>query len=374
MPDPDPTRPGIPSPDPRSTDPQRPDPQRPDPQRPNPEAPEPEHPETTRSENARPEPPRSGPALSRPAHSGPADANAVHPDPGRPDTGQGDQDRTASLREDPTAPGAARGNAAGPDASECDPGSDDPDSPDAGLAGRVSARVTQLVLAVVFLTRLPLGRFLGPRLRPLAQAAWAFPLAGLVAGTLAAVPLWLVPGLLGAALSVAAMAWLTGALHEDALADFADAGGGRDVADRLRIMRDSTIGSYGATALLATLLLRVAALSVLGPAALIGAAALGRAAPVWLMRAMPPARGDGLGQGAGRPSMRAVAGASLIGAAAMIAAAPGAAPAALALAGLSALLVARRARLLVGGQTGDILGASVLLAETAALVALAAAI
>ncbi|TJZ93740.1 adenosylcobinamide-GDP ribazoletransferase [Paracoccus gahaiensis] len=235
-------------------------------------------------------------------------------------------------------------------------------------------RPQQVLLALVFLTRLPLGRFLPPRMVPLSEAAWAFPLAGGLVGAIAGLPLWLEgPGVLPAALAVAGAVWLTGALHEDALADFADAGGGRTREDRLRIMRDSTIGSYGTMALVTTSLIRVAALAALGPLALIGAAALGRVAPVLLMRALPPARSDGLGQGAGRPSRSAAATAALIGVLALWLCAPGPGGAALAtlLAGLSVVAVSRRACRLVGGQTGDVLGASALLAECAALVGLA---
>ncbi|WP_411836654.1 adenosylcobinamide-GDP ribazoletransferase [Paracoccus sp. ME4] len=237
------------------------------------------------------------------------------------------------------------------------------------------SRPCQLILALVFLTRLPLGRLLPPRVMPLSEAAWAFPLAGAVLGALAGLPLWLMgPGLLPAALAVALAVWLSGALHEDALADFADAGGGRDRADRLRIMREPTIGSYGAAALTAAMLVRVAAVTALGPVALIGAVAAGRVAPVVLMRALPPARRDGLGQGAGRPSRRAVLAAGLTGALVLLLTAPGpgAAALAMALAAISVVAVSRRACRLLGGQTGDVLGASAVLAECAALVGMAA--
>lgn len=237
------------------------------------------------------------------------------------------------------------------------------------------SRPRQLIQALVFLTRLPLGRLLPPRVMPLSEAAWAFPLAGAVLGALAGLPLWLMgPGLLPAGLAVALAVWLSGALHEDALADFADAGGGRDRADRLRIMREPTIGSYGAAALTAAMLVRVAAVAALGPVALIGAVAAGRVAPVVLMRALPPARRDGLGQGAGRPSRRAVLAAGLTGALALLLTAPwpGAAALAMALAAISVVAVSRRACRLLGGQTGDVLGASAVLAECAALVGMAA--
>ncbi|WP_410218050.1 adenosylcobinamide-GDP ribazoletransferase [Paracoccus sp. (in: a-proteobacteria)] len=236
-------------------------------------------------------------------------------------------------------------------------------------------RLRQLLLALVFLTRLPLGRWLPPRVLPLAQAAWAFPFAGATVGLIASLPLWLLgPGLLSAALAVALAVWVTGALHEDALADFADAAGGRDRNDRLRIMRDSTIGSYGTMALICVSVLRIAALATLSPVSLIAAAGAGRAAPVVLMRILPPARDDGLGHGSGRPSSRTVAVAVAAAGLLLLLGAPsaGAAVGAVLLAGGITAAVSGRANRLVGGQTGDVLGASALLAETAVLVAMAA--
>jgi len=235
-------------------------------------------------------------------------------------------------------------------------------------------RIQQLILALVFLTRLPLGRFLPPRVLPLAEAAWAFPLAGALIGLLAGLPMWVLgAGPLTAALSATLAVWLTGALHEDALADFADAGGGRDRQDRLRIMRDSTVGSYGIAALVCTMLLRVLALATAGPLALIGAAALGRLAPVLLMRSLPVARDDGLGHQAGRPCKDQVAVATLIGLVmvGMTAPAFSALIAGLALAAVAIITVSRRACRLVGGQTGDVLGAACLLVETGTLIGIA---
>ncbi|MEE2861258.1 MAG: adenosylcobinamide-GDP ribazoletransferase [Pseudomonadota bacterium] len=235
------------------------------------------------------------------------------------------------------------------------------------------ARWHHVLLALVFLSRLPVGRLLPPRVLPLSDAAWAFPVAGIVLAVLASLPLWLFgQGLLPAALSVSSLVWLTGALHEDALADFADAGGGRDLADRLRIMRDSTIGSFGAMALICTTALRILSLGVLTPSQLVAAVALARVAPVVLMRALPPARHDGLGQGAGRPSLGNVATAGVIGiAAAMLFSGPAQALAGALAVAVAGLFVWRRAARLLGGQTGDVLGAATLLSETAALVALA---
>lgn len=236
------------------------------------------------------------------------------------------------------------------------------------------ARGGQFLLALVFLTRLPLGRYLPPRVLPLAEATWAFPLAGALIGALAGLPLWLSgPGLLQAALSVAAAVLLTGALHEDGLADFADAAGGRDREARLAIMRDSRIGSYGVMALVLTTALRITALAGLGPLHLIAAAAMGRGAAVLAMAGLLPARDDGLGHDSGRPGWRNVTLASALSMLAALIAGPGCGLA-LVLGLLVLGFTIRQARIWLGGQTGDVLGASSLLVETAVLAGFALAI
>ncbi|WP_374301455.1 adenosylcobinamide-GDP ribazoletransferase [Paracoccus sp. (in: a-proteobacteria)] len=233
------------------------------------------------------------------------------------------------------------------------------------------ARLQQLLLAIVFLTRLPLGRFLPPQMLPLASALWAFPLAGGLVGALAGLPLLMDgPPPVLAALSFCLSVWLTGALHEDALADFADAAGGRTPEDRLRIMRDSHIGSYGVMALVCTSALRIAALTQVGPMALVAAATGGRTAIVLAMATLPPARRDGLGHAAGHPTGTALLAAP---ATAVLLLLPlGFGGIAAAVAGLAAaLLVMRQARRWIGGQTGDVLGAVSVACETAMLTVLA---
>ncbi|MDP5308956.1 adenosylcobinamide-GDP ribazoletransferase [Paracoccus spongiarum] len=229
----------------------------------------------------------------------------------------------------------------------------------------------QILLAAVFLTRLPLARWLPPRVLPLGRAAWAFPLVGAAIGAVAGLPLLIGgPPLLGAVLSLALSVLLTGALHEDGLADLADAAGGRDRDTRLAIMRDSRIGSYGVMALVLTSLARVAALGVLGPFHLMAAAAGGRAAAVLAMAALPPARSDGLAHAAGAPGWRNVLAASGIALPVLWLAGPGW-PGAM-LAGLAALaLVIRQARIWLGGHSGDVLGAASVAVETAMLVGFA---
>ena len=234
------------------------------------------------------------------------------------------------------------------------------------------AKLEQLLLAIVFLTRLPVGRFLPPKIMPLANAAWAFPLVGALIGGVAALPLvFLDQGFLGASLSVGLIVWLTGALHEDALADFADSTGGKDPQQRLEIMRDSRIGSYGTMALILSTCLRIGALMIVGPQALVVAACWGRTAILIPMRYLPHARSDGLGHAAGRPTMAALIVALVL---ALLMTLPLGVPGIMAplVVALVVIAVQQMARRLLGGQTGDVLGATSLMTETAILIFLAA--
>jgi adenosylcobinamide-GDP ribazoletransferase len=176
------------------------------------------------------------------------------------------------------------------------------------------------------------------------------------------------------------MALLTGAMHEDGLADSADGlFGGWEKTRRLEIMRDSRIGTYGMLALLYVALGRWAALSFLmatghNLAPLLTAAVLSRAALPVVMHALPPARSDGLGAATGAPPrLTVVFGlilALLIG---LLLTGWAVIPATLAAAG-AALVVALTAQAKIGGQTGDILGATQQLAELAILATLCALI
>jgi len=234
------------------------------------------------------------------------------------------------------------------------------------LASRLLAGWPGDILAAgAFLTRLPVRAASG--MEALAAASRAFPLIGLVVGAVGGGALWLAaqadlhPLACGFA-GLIAMAWLTGALHEDGLADFADGMGGRDKARRLEIMRDSRIGSYGVLALIFAVGIKAAILAGLqGPgiawAALAGAAALSRAVMAPCMTLLRPARADGLGKSAGRPDglvsvqslgIGAIAAVSLFGWTLGIAALAAA---------LAALLsVGWLARSRLGGYTGDVLG------------------
>lgn len=173
-----------------------------------------------------------------------------------------------------------------------------------------------IVRSVGFLSRIPLpGRFFVEHDGSLSRAVRAFPVAGLlIALPPAAVFATLLAGhadpMLSAFLALALQAFLTGALHEDGLSDTADGvGGGKDRESALRIMKDSRIGSYGAVALILSFALRGAALAAFAAAvtptiaglALLGVAALNRAAMVWHWSLLPPARADGVAASAGEP-------------------------------------------------------------------------
>ncbi len=175
---------------------------------------------------------------------------------------------------------------------------------------------------------------------------------------------------------------LTGALHEDGLADLADALGGDSRRRRLEIMRDAQIGTFGVLALLITLALQAVALVALaekGAAAVLAGLTLAhggsRLAAVWLLHRLPPAREDGMSSGMGRPDERAMAQAGLSIALLMLAAWPWLGGTAMAAAFITANLLAlgmmTLARRLLGGQTGDAAGATEMAARTGLLLALA---
>ena len=237
--------------------------------------------------------------------------------------------------------------------------------------------------AVAFLTRLPMPHPQGPMPPNFVRAHRAFPLVGaLIGGVVGLVCLGLravgVPDLAAAALALGASAILTGALHEDGLADVADGfGGGRDRDAKLEIMRDSRLGTYGALILLVSFVARVAALAAIPDGVvvpgLIAAHALARGVLPAMSMTLPYARTDGLARNAGQPDMAigaAAAGLALL--IALLALSWADAFWAAVLAGLSAAGMAWLARRQIGGQTGDVLGGAEQVAETAILVLLAA--
>jgi adenosylcobinamide-GDP ribazoletransferase len=244
----------------------------------------------------------------------------------------------------------------------------------------IEDRVEELKAALVFCTRLPLFRTVPVAAAAIGKAAWAFPLAGLVVGLIGAVVYGLahrfgVPAWPAAALAVAGTMLATGALHEDGLADTADGfGGGNSREQKLAIMRDSRIGTYGVCALALSLVLRVGALASLPSAhavvwALIAAHAAARATMPALML-LPPARSDGLSHDAGQPAGASVAAAAAIGFLVLVFCLPlGRAMVALILLAAIVALMAWLATRQIGGQTGDVLGALEQAGEIAVLLA-----
>lgn len=243
----------------------------------------------------------------------------------------------------------------------------------------IRARLAEVQLAVMLLTRLPAGR-LGEPVPALGASVWAFPLAGLAVGAVGAAVLIaaLAAGLaapVAAGLALGAQMLATGGLHEDGLADLADGfWGGRERARRLEIMRDSRIGSYGTLALIVSVGLRWQAVAALAETpgraglALIAVAMTSRVASAMLLAVMPPARADGLGRSASGAGVQgALVAAALAGGPALFLAGM---PGAMAVQALITLGLARLAKAKIGGQTGDVLGAAQQLAEIAALIAL----
>lgn len=244
--------------------------------------------------------------------------------------------------------------------------------------------------AVGFLSRLPVPqRFFSGPLIPLSETVRSFPIAGIVIALPAAVLLALLdaanaPALIAGGLVVALQIALTGALHEDGLADTADGfGAGADPQRALEIMKDSRIGTYGTIALVLSIGLRVAAIGALGVlltpfgafAALIGVAAASRAAMVWHWEALPSARPDGVADSAGQPEETAANWAIALGVAILViclSVSAGLFAGAGALAAIAAVtaLFTRHAGMRIGGYTGDTIGAAQQFAEIAALVAL----
>lgn len=263
-----------------------------------------------------------------------------------------------------------------------------------GARGGLLHELRLFLIALQFLTRVPIPAAVGFQPAWLQQCVRHFPAVGLVVGGLGALVLWaaahVLPASVAVALAMVATLVLTGAFHEDGLADTFDALGGHVSRERaLEIMKDSRLGTYGTVALVAVLALKGLALHgllvrdlVLTLAALPLAHAVSRVVPVLLLRWLPYA-GDAEHAKAKPLATRADSAAALMaGVWALLATGVGAAGGfsgtALALALLAALAVAvaMRGWLLkrLGGFTGDTLGAAQQLAEVAIYLVLLASV
>ncbi|HEY9229940.1 MAG TPA: adenosylcobinamide-GDP ribazoletransferase, partial [Gemmatimonadaceae bacterium] len=253
----------------------------------------------------------------------------------------------------------------------------------------VAAEIRALVAATTFLTRIPGPRSLEYDATLLARSTAYFPLIGVVVGALGGVVFVLSAvawtPFLAAVLCTAATIWLTGAFHEDGLADACDGfGGGWSREQVLAIMKDSRIGSYGAVGLGIVLLAKVGALATIAEPhaanaarALVAGHVLGRWSSLPLIRFLPYARDT---EGKSRPfaasvtRLRLSVGSAIAFAGVWIALTPFGAPAILAVlvAATAGVVFARsyfQRRL--GGMTGDCLGAANQLIEVTTYLLLA---
>jgi adenosylcobinamide-GDP ribazoletransferase len=233
----------------------------------------------------------------------------------------------------------------------------------------LQSRADELRASIAFCTRLPFVGASTSSVNAVAGAAWAFPVVGLIVGGIGALVYALahrfgLPAWPSATLCVAATLIVTGALHEDGLADTADGfGGGATRQQKLDIMRDSRTGAFGVCALVLSLLLRIGALASFADAhavvwALIAAHCSARATMPALMWLLPPARDDGLSHAAGRPAGETVAAGAAIALVVLLFClhpARGVMTAVLLIAAtaLMAWLAVRQ----IDGQTGDVVGA-----------------
>jgi adenosylcobinamide-GDP ribazoletransferase len=222
------------------------------------------------------------------------------------------------------------------------------------------------------------------------RAVRMLPLAGALIGLCAAFGLVLanaamLPPLASAALCIGILLLVSGAFHEDGLADYVDGlGGGSSLDLKLAIMRDSRIGAFGAAALFMSLFLRIiltaSLLERFGPIAaamsVVAAAAVSRVAGLLPIALLRPARQDGAGFVARQVPLRRFASTALLALLlAVILCALGAigwprtTMASLA-AGIAGLYISLLARHHIRGHTGDVAGAAQQLAELAFLISL----
>ena len=215
----------------------------------------------------------------------------------------------------------------------------------------------------------------------MASAFWAYPLAGAVIGAAGGLVFWgsMMAGFsphAAAIVAIAAMLLISGGLHEDGFSDFWDGlGGGATRAAKLAIMRDSRLGTYGALALMLMLGLQVVLLADIHVtdgnygviAALLASEATARGAIALPILWLAPARSDGLGaamKNAGRETLSA----GVVLSAGIVILSVG--PAGLVLllgASAGAVVIAFLASRFLGGFTGDVLGATAVMARLAAL-------
>lgn len=260
---------------------------------------------------------------------------------------------------------------------------------------REYAAIVEIARVIRFYSRLPL-----PRLRTeaedfampdFARSPWAIAVVGTLIAAIGAIAggIALLAGLsplIAAALTIAALVIVTGCFHEDGLADTCDGlWGGASTERRLEIMKDSRIGTYGATALGLSLVLRIGALAelyrILGPQAgllVLGMGGLSRILALVPTLVLSPARSGGLAAQNPMPQPLPLLFALVIALAIMgivlfyLALLP-VLPIAAAMCGLMLVLLIRIMRTKINGFTGDTLGASQQVFEIGLLLVFSAA-
>jgi adenosylcobinamide-GDP ribazoletransferase len=233
---------------------------------------------------------------------------------------------------------------------------------------RLRQEAAYAVVAVQFLTRLPVPALRSFRPSWMEASVAYFPFAGLLVGLISAAVWFAACGpwspAIAAIMATCAGIAATGAFHEDGLADTADGlGGGQTREQRLLIMKDSRIGTYGIVTLIGALALKVAALALLSPMdgvyALISMHTLARVVPVVASAVVPYAGDVGVAKIAPvSPSRKRLMFAVVTGLLSLllIPVLPGLHG--LVAGALASSWVLWRARVLIGGQTGDVLGAA----------------
>jgi len=242
-----------------------------------------------------------------------------------------------------------------------------------------------ILLTLTFFTRIPIHSITKYD-RTLMQACWCFPLIGagigLVGGTFFYLLLAVqIPVPISAVITVSFLVVLTGALHEDGLADTADGlGGGDNKKSKIEKMRDSRIGSYGVLAILLVTLIKLNAIITLATGkpfevailSIICAHSLSRFSIIIIPYFSIPASNEGLARYAGKPETRGLMGGFLLTSILIFILLPFdkailSAVLAILVAGAVGLLSNRQ----IKGYTGDILGAAQQVSEATVLVYLA---
>lgn len=258
------------------------------------------------------------------------------------------------------------------------------------MENRLKNLAADLVRSLGFLTRLPFPQSWFDRVRPasVGESAGAFPLAGALLSVPGAILLAAgdtigLPPFAAAVLAVGLTIMITGALHEDGLADTADGFfGGGDRDKRLAIMKDSATGSFGTIAIVLAVLMRMVFLgsiaatgAIEAAAAFIAAQAASRSAMVWFWSSMPNARDGGVASISGLVAPAALhtalgSGLVIFIPLAFVSSGFGGLVASALLAGAALSGFRRMCLNKIGGQTGDTLGASQVLVELGLLLGL----